>query len=525
MTDGTEHDAIVTSFASRARREHASTATSASGDHGVASETPEAVSDEAASATVIGLGDARMARRRDTASIPGGEPVASASVPVSRSEHEPPGAPSARRGWATLREHGAPSQHPAHGRIAQGEGATPAVQARSSSNEAAVPARTTSEPSSETTRASSVESSDGGPVSPWLRAQRGRDASHGADAREHAAADADAPRDGREPAVHAAVAAEPESEPLPAESDAERSSTRAVESDGPHFPRAWNVPMQDVRPEAGASADAAAERSPARPIAETVASGGRPRRSGGRGRSTAVEAVESREALPADADEEAAAAAADAESALLAALRRKELSVAEARAVLDRFDALDPASDEEIIARFHDYGYLDDARVAETLVETLSTRKRMGESAIARELRGRGLDDATVHAALESVDRDDEFERADELARDRARRLRGLDPDTAMRRLVAFLVRRGFGQGIAMTAASKALEQGEDAGAGASTRTGGGGGFGRSGSSLGGRSSFGRRTWTRDDDPATGRRAESAKRVYFGNDGDGEPTA
>jgi regulatory protein len=63
--------------------------------------------------------------------------------------------------------------------------------------------------------------------------------------------------------------------------------------------------------------------------------------------------------------------------------------------------------------------------------------------------------DVAERAVLESGG--DERLQAEELARRRARRLAGLDSPVAFRRLSEFLVRRGYGAGLAREAARRAL--------------------------------------------------------------------
>ena len=102
-------------------------------------------------------------------------------------------------------------------------------------------------------------------------------------------------------------------------------------------------------------------------------------------------------------------------------------------------------------------GYLDDARLAAQLRDGRFARKQLSRSAMERELRSRGIENSTIELALANIDGDDEYERALELARDRARRSRSLDYDTAYRRIHGYLARRGFGGETASRAIRAAL--------------------------------------------------------------------
>jgi len=103
-------------------------------------------------------------------------------------------------------------------------------------------------------------------------------------------------------------------------------------------------------------------------------------------------------------------------------------------------------------------GLLDDVALAETLVRTLRERKGLGRSALVAELRRRKLDRDAIDEALEALDTDDELVRATELAVRRAPQLRSLDPETARRRLGAFLMRKGYAGSVVSAAVSQALQ-------------------------------------------------------------------
>jgi regulatory protein len=146
-----------------------------------------------------------------------------------------------------------------------------------------------------------------------------------------------------------------------------------------------------------------------------------------------------------------------AEKALLKKLRTRSLSVSEARGVLREHD-LDEAAIERVIASMDEYGYLDDAALAEQLVHAGVDRKGQGRRLIAQTLAKRGIPRDVADAALASLP-DDDLERALEFARGKARSLRSLDRDTALRRLSGQLARRGYGGSLAMTAARIALDE------------------------------------------------------------------
>jgi regulatory protein len=116
--------------------------------------------------------------------------------------------------------------------------------------------------------------------------------------------------------------------------------------------------------------------------------------------------------------------------------------------------------DDEIaaeVARLERDGYVDDIALAQNLVGTLQERKGLGRSAIAAELTRRHLAPAAIEYALDLIDTGDELSRAREVALKRAGQLRHLDRDTAVRRLSAYLARRGYGGSTIRAAVDQAL--------------------------------------------------------------------
>ncbi|MDN8548389.1 regulatory protein RecX [Microbacterium sp. NM3R9] len=149
-----------------------------------------------------------------------------------------------------------------------------------------------------------------------------------------------------------------------------------------------------------------------------------------------------------------------AERMLLRKLRTRSLSIREARTAL-RDAEVDGDVAEQVIAAFEQNGYLDDARLAEQLLDGALGRKAQGATAIAQTLSRRGLDREVIDIALASLP-DDEAERAEEFARQRARGMSGLDRDVALRRLHGQLARRGFSGTVARDAARRALDEAAD---------------------------------------------------------------
>lgn len=150
-------------------------------------------------------------------------------------------------------------------------------------------------------------------------------------------------------------------------------------------------------------------------------------------------------------------------------LARRARSSGELREELQRLEH--PAHEvETVIAEFEQSHYLDDEGLARAVTEKLRETKRASRAQIRVKLRERRLPDVVIEDALGQLDTDEEFALLRETAQDRARKLGGLDRQTAERRLLGFLARRGWSGEPAMRAAREAL----DGGAGGATGGGSG---------------------------------------------------
>lgn len=117
----------------------------------------------------------------------------------------------------------------------------------------------------------------------------------------------------------------------------------------------------------------------------------------------------------------------------------------------------DPEEVAEELQRLQDVGLVDDVRFATQYAEHAVTRRLQGARAVGAALAGKGVDRPTIERALAEVADGDE-ERLDRIACQRAARLASLPRETAYRRLVSFLVRRGYDASAARGAAARALD-------------------------------------------------------------------
>lgn len=100
---------------------------------------------------------------------------------------------------------------------------------------------------------------------------------------------------------------------------------------------------------------------------------------------------------------------------------------------------------DAVVADLKRLGYVDDERFARERAADQAKVKRHGRGRAVQELRKAGVDPALAKRAAEQVyEQVDARQSALELARRRAPSLARFDAQTARRRLVGFLQRRGF---------------------------------------------------------------------------------
>lgn len=138
-------------------------------------------------------------------------------------------------------------------------------------------------------------------------------------------------------------------------------------------------------------------------------------------------------------------------------LARRARSSGELR---DDLLALDHSADEVsiVIDEFVESHYLDDIGLARVQSEKLRDSKGASRGQIKRKLRERKLPDDVIEEIIGALDTGEEFELLREAAQKRAKSLNGLDRETAKRRLLGFLARRGWSGEPAMRAVNEALD-------------------------------------------------------------------
>jgi len=229
---------------------------------------------------------------------------------------------------------------------------------------------------------------------------------------------------------------------------------RFVEDDGGESPdsRSSDPELAPIIPLFGGPPASAAERVPVR-----RSSGDDGRDDDDAGYAAPIDDVPSEYDSAEDDGAGAAIERENAENILLKRLRTRQLSVTEARALVSQ-RGLGADEVDSVLEDFLRRGYLDDAGLAEQLIHVGVDRKGQGRQVIAQTLAKRGIPRDVADAALATLP-DDDFERALEYARSKARSLASVDRETAVRRLAGQLARRGYRGSVALTAAQTALDE------------------------------------------------------------------
>jgi regulatory protein len=114
---------------------------------------------------------------------------------------------------------------------------------------------------------------------------------------------------------------------------------------------------------------------------------------------------------------------------LAAILKKREIPDEIANAVLDRF------TEAQLI---------DDAAFARAFVNSRISVSGKSRSVIARELKQKGVSTQDSESALSAIDAELEDQTAYSVAKKRYQQLSTLEPEVRRRRLMGFLMRRGF---------------------------------------------------------------------------------
>lgn len=113
----------------------------------------------------------------------------------------------------------------------------------------------------------------------------------------------------------------------------------------------------------------------------------------------------------------------------------------------------DPDVYTAVLDRFQEVGLIDDASFAHAWVESRHRSKALARSVLRRELTQRGIEREVVDEAVESIDDEDEWQRARDFASRKFRVRSGEDPLKAINRLAGQLARKGYPANVCFTVA------------------------------------------------------------------------
>jgi regulatory protein len=147
-----------------------------------------------------------------------------------------------------------------------------------------------------------------------------------------------------------------------------------------------------------------------------------------------------------------------ARNVLLYQLGRSAKSKDQCRKILAK-RGIDSEIAERILDRFEEAQIIDDVTFARLFTSSRIKTKGLAKSAIARELRDKGIDQLLIEDTLVELDSESETARAIELAINRVRRMNGLDTQVIKRRLAGYLGRKGYSGSIVGTATRAALDE------------------------------------------------------------------
>jgi len=112
-----------------------------------------------------------------------------------------------------------------------------------------------------------------------------------------------------------------------------------------------------------------------------------------------------------------------------------------------------------VLDRMTQVGLVDDQAYAEMFVRSRLAGRGLAKSALARELRTKGIDDHLAVEALATVSDADERDRARALVDKKLRAMHGREVDVQTRRLAGMLARKGYSSGVSRAVIREAIAE------------------------------------------------------------------
>lgn len=137
-------------------------------------------------------------------------------------------------------------------------------------------------------------------------------------------------------------------------------------------------------------------------------------------------------------------------------LTLKDRTVSEVQSYLDGKE-FGEADVDATVERLKELGLLNDTRYAQRFVETRLSTKPVSIRRLREQMKGHGLSDADIEAALDSLDAESEEANAKAVALKFVRQFRTLDPEKRRERVLSRLIARGYAYDTARKAYETAL--------------------------------------------------------------------
>ncbi len=137
-------------------------------------------------------------------------------------------------------------------------------------------------------------------------------------------------------------------------------------------------------------------------------------------------------------------------------LTLKDRTVSEVQSYLDGKE-FGEADVDATVERLKELGLLNDTRYAQRFVETRLSTKPVSRRRLREQMKGHGLSDADIEAALDSLDAESEEANAKAVALKFVRQFRTLDPEKRRERVLSRLIARGYAYDTARKAYETAL--------------------------------------------------------------------
>lgn len=127
-----------------------------------------------------------------------------------------------------------------------------------------------------------------------------------------------------------------------------------------------------------------------------------------------------------------------------------------------RFKQFPPEAIERVLDRLQSVGLLDDEAFAREWVRSRTRAGAMGSRRVRQELKQKGIADEVINVLWAENAPGSEGESCEDLARKKWRSFRTLERETARRRLLGFLTRRGFALEDALRAVERVAPKNGD---------------------------------------------------------------